>query len=114
MQDIQAEQEFQEWWDKESQRIREDEEMARLLSEGQEVPLKGKGGPASRGGKRGAKGNGNGNSNGGQQSSRSNENQGKSGRGGKGGQNSRGAGAGGRGRGGGGAPTKGRGASETV
>ncbi|KAF1349635.1 hypothetical protein BDV97DRAFT_398466 [Delphinella strobiligena] len=110
MQDIQAEQEFQEWWDKESQRIREDEEMTRVLSEGQEAPARGKGGPA-RGGKRGGKGNGNGN--GGQQT-RSNENQGKSGRGGKGAQNSRGAGASGRGRGGAPAPVKGRSQSETV
>ncbi|KAL1303399.1 hypothetical protein AAFC00_006791 [Neodothiora populina] len=60
LQDIQAEQEFQEWWDRECQRVREEEEMARLISQGKD-PLKEKksgGGDGKRGGggKRGGKG----------------------------------------------------------
>ncbi|KAH0142548.1 hypothetical protein KCU67_g13979, partial [Aureobasidium melanogenum] len=34
LQEIQAEQEFQEWWDKEAARMKEDEEFARLIAEG--------------------------------------------------------------------------------
>lgn len=58
LQDIQAEQEFQEWWDREAARMREDEEFARLVGEGKE-PKEAKGAkPGARGGKRGTKSGG--------------------------------------------------------
>lgn len=48
LQDIQAEQEFQEWWDKESARLREEEEVAKAVGSGA-------GAKVSKGARRGGK-----------------------------------------------------------
>ncbi|KAI4726313.1 hypothetical protein E4T49_05943 [Aureobasidium sp. EXF-10728] len=56
LQEIQAEQEFQEWWDNEARRMKEDEEFARLIAEGKD-PNAGqkKKGRSGRGGKQSVK-----------------------------------------------------------
>lgn len=52
LQDIQAEQEFQEWWDKESKRVREEEEARKREEK--------KAGKRRRGGRGGGRGRGRG------------------------------------------------------
>jgi len=95
LQDIQAEQEFQEWWDREAARMREDEEFARLVAEGKDVP---RGRDGGRGGKRGEKNAARGgHGGGGGEKAQTKGGQG-SGRGGRG--QGRGGGGAGRGRGG--------------
>ncbi|KAK4506831.1 hypothetical protein PRZ48_000564 [Zasmidium cellare] len=51
LQEIQAEQEFQEWWDKESRRVQEDEQKAVAAAAKASKKSKGRGGRSSRGGK---------------------------------------------------------------
>ncbi|GAB7349268.1 hypothetical protein MBLNU459_g8416t1 [Dothideomycetes sp. NU459] len=69
LQDIQAEQEFQEWWDKESARLREEEDITRGIGTGpgggSAKPPKGskRGGGKSGGGQRGRGGGGGGGNN---------------------------------------------------
>ena len=54
LQEIQAEQEFQEWWDNEARRMKEDEEFARLIAEDKTPEQAGAGGK-KKGGRRGGK-----------------------------------------------------------
>lgn len=101
LQDIQAEQEFQEWWDREAARMKEDEEFARLVGEGKE-PKEAKGGKSGgRGGKRSGKSAGpsaekGGEKSGGKGAGPSDDKSGRGrGRGGKDGQSTRGGAKGG-------------------